>query len=119
MFPNRWNIYLHDTPQKDLFNRSARAFSHGCIRLQQPFEFAYALLSRQTGDPEGVFRSRLDSGRETRIDLDVHVPVHLVYRTAFTTPRGELRFRPDVYGRDRQILSALEEAGVVIGGLPS
>jgi L,D-transpeptidase YcbB len=119
MFPNQWNIYLHDTPEKHLFDRSARAFSHGCIRLQRPFELAHALLSRQTDDPDGLFESRLNTGRETRIDLDQHVPVHLVYRTALTTPRGELRFRPDIYGRDRAILAALEEAGVVIADLPS
>ena len=119
MFPNRWNIYLHDTPEKHLFDRSARAFSHGCIRLQRPFEFAYALLEPQTNDPQGFFQSRLDTGRETRIDLEQPVPVHLVYRTAFTTSRGELRFRPDIYGRDRLIRSALEEAGVVIADLPS
>jgi murein L,D-transpeptidase YcbB/YkuD len=119
MFPNQWNIYLHDTPAKELFDRSERAFSHGCIRLHQPFDFAYALLSRQTDDPEGLFEAKLNTGRETRIDLDEHVPVHLVYRTAFTTPRGELRFRPDIYGRDRAILSSLEDAGVVIADLPS
>ena len=119
MFPNRWNIYLHDTPEKHLFDRSARAFSHGCIRLHRPFDFAYTLLARQTSDPQGFFQSRLDTGRETRVDLDEHVPVHIVYRTAFTTPRGELRFRPDVYGRDREVLSALQAAGVEIGGLRS
>jgi murein L,D-transpeptidase YcbB/YkuD len=119
MFPNQWDIYLHDTPAKELFNRSARAYSHGCIRLQDPFDFAYALLARQTDDPEGLFKSRLDTGRESRIDLDVPVPVHLVYRTAFTTPRGALRFRPDIYGRDRAILAALEDAGVAITDLPS
>ena len=119
MFPNRWNIYLHDTPAKDLFGRTSRAFSHGCIRLQEPFEFAYTLLERQTDDPVGFFQSRLDTGRETRVNLETPVPVHLVYRTAFTTPTGELRFRPDIYGRDATVRAALEAAGVEIGGLPS
>lgn len=119
MFPNQWNIYLHDTPAKDLFDRNVRAFSHGCIRLHEPFEFAYTLLAPQTEDPEGLFHARLNSGNETRIDLDEHVPVHLVYRTAFTTPKGELRFRPDIYGRDRDVLSALRAAGVEVDDLRS
>ena len=119
MFPNRWNIYLHDTPAKSLFDRNTRAFSHGCIRLHRPFEFAYTLLARQTDDPRGLFESKLATGQETRINLDQHVPVHLVYRTAFTTPRGEVRFVPDIYGRDAAVLAALRSAGVVIGDLPS
>lgn len=119
MFPNKWNIYLHDTPSKSLFDTAERAYSHGCIRLQKPFELAYALLAPQTNDPEGFFRAKLNTGKETRVDLDRPVPVHLVYRTAFSSPRGEIQFRPDVYGRDAQILSALENAGVEIADLRS
>ncbi len=114
MFPNRWNIYLHDTPAKSLFQRDVRAFSHGCIRLNDPFEFAYRLLAPQTDDPEGLFHARLSTGRETVVPLERHVPVHLVYRTAFTTPRGELQFRGDIYGRDARILEALRGAGVAL-----
>ncbi len=62
MFPNKYNIYLHDTPSKSLFGREVRAFSHGCIRLADPFDFAYALLSRQTKDPEALFKSKLATG---------------------------------------------------------
>ena len=115
MFPNRWNIYLHDTPAKSLFDRNTRAFSHGCIRLQEPFEFAYALLARQTDDPQALFQSRLDSRVENTLPLEQHVPVHLVYSTALTTPQGEILFRPDVYGRDAKILGALQDVGVEIG----
>jgi murein L,D-transpeptidase YcbB/YkuD len=117
MFPNRHNIYLHDTPQKSLFSRSTRTFSHGCIRLNEPFEFAYTLLAPQTNDPEGFFHSRLDTGRETRVDLETPVPVHIVYRTAFTHTNGELNFREDVYGRDARIWRALADAGVAIRAL--
>jgi murein L,D-transpeptidase YcbB/YkuD len=117
MFPNRYNIYLHDTPQKSLFSRSTRTFSHGCIRLNDPFEFAYTLLAPQTSDPEGFFHSRLDTGRETRVDLERPVPVHIVYRTAFTHTNGELNFREDVYGRDSRIWRALADAGVAIRAL--
>ncbi|MBM9593977.1 L,D-transpeptidase family protein [Rhodobacteraceae bacterium MCCB 386] len=119
MFPNRWNIYLHDTPAKDLFNRTTRAFSHGCIRLQEPFEFAYELLSRQSDDPEALFQSRLAQGVESVLPLEQPVPVHLVYRTVITTPKGGLEYWPDIYGRDAAILAALLEAGVEIGARQS
>ncbi len=115
MFPNRYNIYLHDTPAKSLFNREKRDFSHGCIRLQQPFDFAYALLAPQTSDPVGTFQAALRSGQNTRIDLTPHVPVHLVYRTAVMPASGRVQFRNDVYGRDAVIFRALQAAGVVIG----
>jgi murein L,D-transpeptidase YcbB/YkuD len=116
MFPNRWNIYLHDTPQKELFARDKRDFSHGCIRLQEPFGFAYALLSRQEADPEGFFQAVLATGRETRINLEAHVPVHLVYRTAVTRAGGKMQYRNDIYGRDARIWEALERAGVTLVG---
>lgn len=116
MFPNQYNIYLHDTPAKSLFGREVRAFSHGCIRLNDPFDFAYALLALQTEDPVGFFQSRLRSGKETRVDLDAPVPVHLIYRTAFTSDDGQLSFRRDVYGRDRRIWAALAREGVVVPG---
>lgn len=115
MFPNRYNIYLHDTPAKSLFSREVRAFSHGCIRLNDPFDFAYALLAKQEADPVGFFQTRLRSGQNTRVDLVEPVPVHLVYRTAFTTAKGALNFRRDVYGRDAKIYNALVRAGVVTG----
>ena len=114
MFPNKYNIYLHDTPQKSLFAREVRAFSHGCIRLAQPFEFAYALLARQEEDPKAFFHRVLNTGNETKVDLEQPVPVHLVYRTAYVGPRGEIQYRRDVYDRDRKIWDALQKAGVVL-----
>ena len=114
MFPNQYNIYLHDTPAKNLFSRETRAYSHGCIRLNDPFDFAYELLSKQSSDPVGYFQARLNSGSESRVDLDEPVPVHLVYRTAFTDALGNLQFRRDVYGRDARIWDALVREGVAI-----
>ena len=114
MFPNRHNIYLHDTPEKHLFQRRKRAFSSGCIRLAQPFEFAYALLAPQESDPARRFHAALDSGRETQIDLDSHVPIHLIYRTAVTRAAGRTQYREDVYGRDARIWQALEREGVTL-----
>ncbi|WP_298863589.1 L,D-transpeptidase family protein [uncultured Sulfitobacter sp.] len=112
MFPNKYNIYLHDTPAKNLFSREVRAFSHGCIRLKDPFDFAEALLAKQEADPMGFFKSQLRTGRESRVNLVEPVPVHIIYRTAYTDARGQLNFRKDIYGRDAKIWNALQKAGV-------
>lgn len=114
MFPNKYNIYLHDTPQKSLFQREVRAFSHGCIRLAQPFEFAYALLARQTENPKDFFHRILNSGKETKVELEQQVPVHIIYRTAYVSNKGRAEFRRDVYGRDAKVWAALERAGVAL-----
>jgi len=112
MFPNPWAIYLHDTPTVSLFNTEVRAHSNGCIRLQDPEEFAHVLLAAQSDDPVGLFHRIWRSGEQTRVFLDDPVPVHLVYRTAFTDARGVLNFRNDVYGRDAMLFAALMRAGV-------
>lgn len=114
MFPNKYNIYLHDTPAKNLFSRETRAYSHGCIRLADPFEFAYALLAPQTSDPEGLFQSTLARGEEVQIDLKTPVPVHIIYRTAIADAKGHMEYRRDVYGRDARIWTALSQAGVAL-----
>ncbi len=116
MFPNRHNIYLHDTPQKALFGKEARAFSHGCIRLGDPFDFAHAILSRQTDDTQRIIADALAEEDEYQLDLDEHIPVHLIYRTARVDAKGRLQFRADIYGRDADIFKALRRAGVVLGG---
>lgn len=117
MFPNAHSIYLHDTPHKEDFARETRAISNGCIRLAEPFEFAYALLAAQEADPKAAFDSVLDRGRQERISLATPVPVHLDYRTAFTTAKGHTQFRRDVYGRDAMVYAALVEAGVAEVGV--
>lgn len=117
IFPNKHNIYLHDTPSKNLFARDVRAFSHGCVRLKDPFDFAYALLARQESDPVSFFKAQLNTGRETFVHLDVELPVHLIYRTAFTTARGHTQYRADIYGRDAKIWDALSKAGVAMGAV--
>ncbi len=119
MFPNRYNIYLHDTPAKSLFARDVRMFSHGCIRLADPFDFAYHLLAKQVDNPVEYFQTILNSGQNTRVDLEVEIPVHLVYRTAFISPKGRLNFRNDSYGRDAKIFNALVRAGVSLNALRS
>lgn len=115
MFPNKYNIYLHDTPSKSLFQRDVRAFSHGCIRLGDPFDFAYALLGAQTADPEGEFRRHLKTRAESTISLANPVPVHLVYFTAYPQADGHMTYRPDIYGRDAETYAALLKAGLAPG----
>lgn len=117
MFPNEHNIYLHDTPAKNLFSHEVRAYSHGCIRLADPFDFAHALLALQSDDPRGEFERHLNSGRETRVELEQPIPVHLVYFTAFPGAKGQMTYRRDVYGRDAGLLQALEAAGVALPGV--
>jgi murein L,D-transpeptidase YcbB/YkuD len=116
MFPNPYNIYLHDTPAKTLFEHEVRAYSHGCIRLAEPFDFAHALLAAQVDDPQAEFDRHLKTDRETLVRLEEHVPVHLVYFTAWPDARGRIGFRPDIYGRDGAIFRALQEAGLEAGG---
>ena len=117
MFPNPYNIYLHDTPAKSLFAREVRDFSHGCIRLNDPFDFAYALLARQESDPKSFFQSVLGTGRETTVKLGQPIQVHLIYRTAATQAKGQINYRRDIYGRDARIWSALAQQGVVLKGV--
>ncbi|WP_166415805.1 L,D-transpeptidase family protein [Cochlodiniinecator piscidefendens] len=119
IFPNQYNIYLHDTPAQNLFSREVRTFSHGCVRLDDPYDFAYALLAAQESDPRGFFHRSLDSNRETFVPLETQVPVHLIYRTAFTQARGRINFRRDAYGRDARVWNALRDAGVVIRSIRS
>ena len=117
MFPNQYNIYLHDTPSKSLFAKEVRAFSHGCIRVAAPFDLAYTLLAPQSDDPKGLFKSYLTGGREQVLAIAAPVPVHLVYFTAWPTEQGRIGYLADVYGRDAAIYAALDEAGVVLPGL--
>ncbi len=119
MFPNRWNIYLHDTPARDLFARDDRALSHGCIRIGEPLELAYHLLAAQTATPQADFDRILDTGRETRIDLDQPVGVHLVYWSAWVTATGRANYRGDPYGRDAAVIEKLRDAGVELGAARS
>ena len=117
MFPNPYNIYLHDTPSKSLFDKEVRAFSHGCIRVARPFDLAYFLLGRQSSDPEGEFQGYIDTGKETTVRLETPLPVHLVYFTAYPDAKGKITYRRDIYGRDAKLYDALVAAGVVMPGL--
>lgn len=119
MFPNKYAIYLHDTPDKSLFSRELRAYSNGCIRLNDPHEFGYAILAAQMEDPRSYFDGILASQRQTRVRLEEPVPVHLIYRTAFTRAKGKVNYRHDIYGRDAKIWAALRAAGVTLEASPN
>ncbi|MBB2206168.1 L,D-transpeptidase scaffold domain-containing protein [Gluconacetobacter takamatsuzukensis] len=102
--PNRFDVYLHDTPDQYLFRRENRRISHGCIRVQNPRDFA-ALLMRQ---PVDAINQGIAQGTTTRNALPVPVPVFVVYMTAFVDPDGVLRFQPDFYNRDADIWQHLK-----------
>jgi murein L,D-transpeptidase YcbB/YkuD len=101
---NRFDVYLHDTPSKDLFSRDDRRISHGCIRVENPRELA-ALLMRQ---PIEAIDRAIATGSTTRSDLPEPVPVFVVYETAFADVDGRLQFRADAYGRDAEIWTYLD-----------
>ena len=109
MFPNKFNVYLHDTPARELFARSERAFSSGCIRVEHAVDLAHWLLEGQDGwDPAGIAEA-LASRREQTVRLARPTPVHLLYWTAWVDESRAVRFRRDVYDRDRRIADALAE----------
>ncbi|MBL9048566.1 MAG: L,D-transpeptidase family protein [Tabrizicola sp.] len=117
MFPNPHNIYLHDTPSKSLFDKEVRAYSHGCIRVADPFDLAHELLSWQSDNAEAEFEAALQTGDETMVKLKQHLPVHLVYFTAYPDAKGRITYRRDIYGRDAALFDALSAAGVELAGV--
>ena len=117
MFPNRHAIYLHDTPSKSLFGRDIRTYSHGCVRVQDPYDLAYTLLAKQSSNPKSLFDSAVARGVETVIQLDQKVPIYLVYHTAWVGADGRPNYRADSYSVDEKLFSALAKAGVVSRGV--
>ncbi len=106
IFPNKHSVYLHDTPSKSLFSRDSRAFSHGCVRVQNPFDLAEALL---VSEPKwnGAQVRKMAGGKQRRIKLDEKIPVHLSYFTLTADDRGGLSTFPDIYGYDARMRKAL------------
>lgn len=107
MFPNEHSVYLHDTPARALFERTARAFSSGCIRVERPLELARLLLDDPVRWSDDRLREAVASGRTQTVPVRLTVPVLLLYFTATVDADGTLRFRPDLYGRDKAIVAAL------------
>lgn len=106
MFPNNHAVYLHDTPGRHLFNASLRAFSHGCVRVQNPFKLAEVVMSTAPGWSERRLASLVGRGEQT-VHLPQHLPIHLVYFTTFVDENGQLQTRNDLYGFSRRLRTAM------------
>ena len=100
MFPNQFNVYLHDTPADSLFARTVRSFSHGCVRVEQPDALARYVLSDQADWPPDRIEEAMHAGEEESVKLRAPLPVYLGYWTARTSADGILQFRDDIYGID-------------------
>jgi L,D-transpeptidase YcbB len=108
-FPNKFLVYQHDTPDKYMFAYAKRAFSHGCMRTQDPAKYAEVLLSL-VRPKDGYTKARIESmygPNEINIDFPTFIPVNITYQTAFVDDAGKLVFRDDLYGRDRELLAIL------------
>ncbi|PZR26033.1 MAG: hypothetical protein DI535_15885 [Citrobacter freundii] len=107
LFPNSYNIYLHDTPSKSLFNESSRAFSHGCIRLAEPKKLAIYLLRNDPAWDSTSITKAMNAGKEKYVTLKKTLPVFICYFTAWVDRNGQLNFRDDVYGHDKEMAARL------------
>jgi L,D-transpeptidase YcbB len=110
-FPNKFLVYQHDTPDKNLFALDKRAFSHGCMRVQNPVKYAEVLLSivrPGEGYSEERIHKMIASRGEQDIQFPHYLPVHLTYQTAFVDDDGRLEFREDMYGRDQALIAILK-----------
>jgi murein L,D-transpeptidase YcbB/YkuD len=109
-FPNKFLVYQHDTPDKHLFAHPVRAYSHGCMRVQDPAMYAQVMTG--LGMPGRGYTQEQIKGMYGRSEIDLRfthpIPVHITYQTAFVDESGHLQIRPDIYGRDAQTLAALK-----------
>ncbi|GAB3515707.1 L,D-transpeptidase family protein [Emticicia fontis] len=103
LFPNSYNIYLHDTPSKGHFGDSKRAFSHGCIRLSDPKRLAFYLLRNNTEWTQDKINEVLETEKETGIKVSPAIPVYIVYFTSWVDNTGQINFRNDLYGLDAKL----------------
>ncbi len=102
-FPNAHAIYMHDTPQRNLFDRSSRAFSHGCVRVNNPREFARVLLGWQ----ETKIADTIDAAETVSTNVEIPTDVYLHYFTAWPSEAGKIRYHSDIYERDKSMIQAL------------
>jgi L,D-transpeptidase YcbB len=121
MFPNQFDVYLHDTPADALFASVERDYSHGCVRIEKPFEMAqWVLQDRPEWTPEKI-QAAMTSGREQHVALKHHVPVYIIYETVWVDDDGTVEFRDDIYGHDarqERILPASPIPGAIQVGRP-
>jgi len=107
LFPNSHSIYLHDTPAKNLFGESNRAFSHGCIRLENAKKLAEYLLRNDSSWTKEKIQSAMESGQERTVTLKKECPVFIAYFTSWVDREGKLNFRKDIYQRDGRLLKMI------------
>ena len=103
MFPNNYRIYLHDTPSKGHFGDTKRAFSHGCIRVENPKKLAMYLLKNQPVWNEQKVDKVLQTDKQTGINVKPAIPVYIAYFTAWVDMNGQLNFRNDLYNLDSKL----------------
>jgi len=108
MFPNKNSVYIHDTPSRSLFEREDRALSHGCVRIQKPFDFAKILLSHDSAWTDEKIKTAMHQPKEQIVSLNRKIPVAIIYLTYWSDSRGNISFRNDVYNRDSEIYAALK-----------
>jgi L,D-transpeptidase YcbB len=106
-FPNKHDIYMHDTPQRELFDKAVRTFSHGCVRVQNPGRFAEVLLEEDKGWSASRVRDMMARGGNVEVTLTKQIPVHIAYFTTVVFEDGQVRSFPDVYAHDKRIAAAL------------
>src|SRR6516225_10227407 len=119
-FPNKFLVYQHDTPDKYMFANDKRAYSHGCMRVQDPVHYAEVLLSL-VRPADGYTEDRIKKmfgPNETDIQFPTFIPVNLTYQTAFVDDAGKLELREDVYGRDRALLAILKGTDRKLADMP-
>jgi murein L,D-transpeptidase YcbB/YkuD len=109
MFPNKFGVYLHDTPSRGLFKRAKRGFSSGCIRIEKPMDLAAYLLRDKPGWNYDAIQAQIESGETRAIPVHPTMPVHLLYWTAWVDENHIVQFREDIYNRDNGLKSALAE----------
>ncbi|WP_145987909.1 L,D-transpeptidase family protein [Sulfurivermis fontis] len=114
LLPNRYGIFLHDTPDRSLFNLPARAFSSGCIRLEDPVELARRLLADEARWSRARLEEAIAAGKPLGLTLPAPVPVYLVYWTAWVDGEGALHLRDDIYGRDARLLELWQQNATTI-----
>ena len=115
MFPNKHDVYMHDTTSKSLFAQSVRTYSHGCMRVQNPHRFAEVLLRQDRGWGAANVSAAIASGSlNNRINLNAKIPVHVTYFTAFVDEAGKPQYRADIYGHEERIAMALEGRAAVV-----
>ena len=106
-FPNKYGIYMHDTANRWLFTEGSRNFSHGCIRLQNPLDFAEKAFGGRSGFSKERVRQVIDAGQQAHYTFPEPITLYVTYRTVTADAAGVPTFRDDVYGRDRRVVRAM------------